>query len=64
MTANCGRIDLSGAAGDDDFGIGPLALDPANGLTRLPRGFRRHRAAVDDDEIASSLGQSGTPHRF
>ena len=31
--------------------VGPLALEPADGLARLPHRFRRHRAGVDDDRI-------------
>ena len=62
MAAKSIGIDLGRAAGDDDLGTGPLALDAANGLPRLPHRFRRHRAGVDDDEIASPVRQGGAAH--
>ena len=64
MAAKRAGIDLGGAAGDDDFGPGPLALDAADGLAGLPHRLRRHRAGVDDDEIASPTSQGGAAHRL
>src|SRR5580704_9261059 len=58
------RIDLGGATGDDDFRVGPLALDAANGLPRLPDRFCCHRAGVDNDKIGSLASRGGAPHRL
>ena len=51
------RVDLGGASGHDDGRVRPLAPRPADGLARLPYGFRGHRAGVDDHGI-------GEPGRF
>ncbi len=45
-------LDLRRAAGDDDARAGPLALHPADRLSRLPRRFGGDGAGIDDDEIA------------
>ena len=45
------RLGLGRAAGHHDLRIGALALEAADALPRLPHGFRRHRAGVDDDGI-------------
>jgi hypothetical protein len=58
------RLDLRRAARNHNVGSWSLALDPANGLPRLPRGFRRHRAGVDDDEIAPPARRSSPAHRL
>ena len=42
------RVDLRGAAGDDDLGFRMLTARLANRLPRLAHAFRRHRAGVDD----------------
>ncbi len=47
-----GGIDLRGAAGDDDLGVGPRAADLADRLARLAHGLTRHGASVDDHGVA------------
>ena len=42
------RLDLGGAACDDDLGAGPLAARLADRLPGLAHGLGRHRASVDD----------------
>ena len=53
-------LRLRGAAGDDDPGRGPLALQPADRLPRLRHGFIGHRAAIDDDGVGQP-GALGLP---
>ena len=48
------RIDLRGAAGDDDARLRPLALDAADRLARLPHRFRGHRAGVHHHGVADT----------
>src|SRR5215470_10985912 len=47
--------DLRGAARHHDRRAGPLALEAADGLARLPYGLFRHRTGIDNDGI----GQTG-----
>ena len=49
------RVDLRGAAGDDDAGAGLLAARPADRLARLALGLGGDGAGVDDDGV----GQPG-----
>ena len=46
------RIEPRRAAGDDDLGLGPLAMQAADRLTRLSRGLARDGAGVDDHRLA------------
>ena len=48
--------DLRGAARHHDRRAGALALEAADGLTRLPYGLFRHRTGIDNDGI----DQTGT----
>ena len=41
IAAKVSRLGLGGAAGDDDRGVRPLALQAADGLARLAHGFGR-----------------------
>ena len=50
------RIDARGAAGDDNFRLGPLPTQPADRLAGLARRFRRHRAGIDDDRLSRTGG--------
>ncbi len=44
-------LDLSGAAGDDDAGVGAIAARPADRLPGLAHGLARDGAGVDDDAV-------------
>ena len=43
-----GGIDLRGATGDHDLGLGVFPPRLANGLPRLTHAFLCHRASIDD----------------
>ena len=45
------RIELGGAAGDEDPRVGPATMRAADRLARLAHGLVGHRAAVDDDPV-------------
>ena len=45
------RIEPRRAACDDDLGLWPLAMQPADRLTRLSRGLARDGAGVDDHRL-------------
>src|SRR5690606_31887711 len=45
-------LDIGGASRDEQPGLGPLPARPADRLARMAHGFCRHRAAIDDDEVA------------
>src|SRR3546814_7607973 len=49
-----GGIDLGGAAGDDDAGVGTFAAQAADRLPGLLLGLGGHRAGIDDDEIVAA----------
>ena len=46
------RVDLGGAAGDDDAGVRIVAARLADRLAGLAHGLGRHRAGVDQDGVA------------
>ena len=53
-----GWVDLRGAAGDDDAGLGPLARDAADGLAGLAFGLGGNGAGVDDHGVGRAGGQT------
>ena len=59
-----GRVDLGGAAGDDDPGIGPVAAGAADRLAGLALGFRRHGAGIDDNRIGHARGLGVAAHHL
>jgi hypothetical protein len=59
-----GRIDLGGAAGDDDLGLGAVAAGFSDRLSRLAHGLRRHRAGVDDHRLFEPGGVGLRAHDF
>ncbi len=48
-------VDLGGAAGHHNAGIGVFAVCAADGLPRLPLRLARNRTGVDDNYIAKAL---------
>ena len=58
------RIDLRGAAGHHDLGVGAHPPRPPNSLARLAHGLGRHRAGVDDHRVAHSGGVGMLAHDF
>ena len=48
------RLGLSRAAGHHDCATHAFAREPADRLARLPHGFRRDRAGVDDNRVFES----------
>ncbi len=59
-----GWIDLGGAAGDDDLGLGAVAAGFSDRLSRLAHGLRRHRAGVDDHRLREPGGVGLRAHDF
>ena len=57
-------IDLCGAAGDDDAGLGVGAPCAPDRLARLALGFRRHRAGVEDHRALKAGGSGMAAHDF
>ena len=51
-------VDLSGATGDDDAGLGTLAGHAANGLPGLAFCFRGNGTCVDDHGLGGAGGQA------
>ena len=58
------RIDLRGAAGDDDLRVRTLAAGAADGLARLAHGFVGDGAGVDDDGAAHAAAARQRTHGF
>ena len=59
-----GGIDLRGAAGDHDLGVGPRPAGPPNSLAGLPHAFAGHRASVDDHRVGQTGGVGMLAHDF
>ena len=59
-----GRIDLGGAAGNDDLCLRPPAACLADRLARLTHGLGGHRASIDDHRVGQPGGAGMRAHDF
>ncbi len=58
------RVDLGGASGDDDGGVGAVFCGASDGLARLPHGLIGDGACVDDHRIVQASGLCMVAHHL
>jgi hypothetical protein len=58
------RVDLCGAARDDQLRVRIFATQPANGLSALAHGLGGDRAGIDDDGVVKPRFGGAMAHRL